>query len=150
MGSRRSLIILETAQANETKKWPIRESVRESAIFSREGFCRNPRGIFPTEFPGEFCRGFFVDFFGPFSLEKIGGKNPPKNPRQFSNQNSGVSGPKSTLQGSGLDIFGLVWLGGFQSSLERAETTPTPKSSALARGFDFVGEKVKSIAFWGS
>ena len=68
----------------------------------REGFCRNPRGIFPTEFPGEFCRGFFaVDFFGPFSLEKTGGKNP----RQFSNQNSGVSGPKSTLQGSGLDIM---------------------------------------------
>ena len=24
---------------------------------------------------------FFVDFFGPFSLEKQAGKNPPKNPR---------------------------------------------------------------------
>ena len=44
-----------------------------------------------------------MDFFGPFSLERIGGKNPPNNPRQFSNQNLGVSGPKSTLQGSGLE-----------------------------------------------
>ena len=75
------------------------------SILSREGFCRGPRGIFPTEFRGEFCRGFLVDFFGPSSLEKKGGKNPPQNPRQFSNQNLGVSGPKSTLQGSGLDIF---------------------------------------------
>ena len=40
---------------------------------------------------------------GPFSLEKIGGKNPPKNPQQNSNQNLGVSRPKSTLQESGLD-----------------------------------------------
>ena len=52
-----------------------------------------------------FAVDFLVDFFGPFSLEKTGGKNPSKNPRQFSNQNLGVSGPKSTLQGSGLDDF---------------------------------------------
>ena len=51
----------------------------------------------------DFAVDFLVDFFGPFSLEKTGGKNPPKNPRQFSNQNLGVLGPKSTLQGSGLD-----------------------------------------------
>ena len=70
---------------------------------SRKGFCRNPRGIYPTEFPGEFCRGFFSGFFRAFSLEKNRGKNPPKNPRKFSNQNLGVSGPKSTLQGSGLE-----------------------------------------------
>ena len=73
-------------------------------IGSRKGFCRNPRGIFPTEFPGENCRGFFGGFFRAFFLGKTGRKNPPKNPRQFSNQNLGVSGPKSTLQGSGLDI----------------------------------------------
>ena len=46
--------------------------------FSREGFCRNPRGIFPNKVLGEFCGGFFVDFFGPFSLEKTGGKIHPK------------------------------------------------------------------------
>ena len=34
-------------------------------------------------------------------------KNPPENPRQFSNQNLGVSGPKSTLQGSGLEMLGI-------------------------------------------
>ena len=61
--------------------------------------------MFPTEFPGEFCRGFFGGFFQAFSLEKTGGKNPPENPRQFSNQNLGVSGPKSTLQGSGREEF---------------------------------------------
>ena len=43
------------------------------------------------------------DFCGPFSLEKTGGKNQPKNPRQNSNQNLGVSRPKSTLQESALD-----------------------------------------------
>ena len=75
----------------------------EARNLSRKGFCRNPRGIFPTEFPGECCRGFFGGFFRPFFLGKKRRKNPPKNPRQFSNQNLGVSGPKSTLQGSGLD-----------------------------------------------
>ena len=75
-----------------------RNEIPPSNKLSREGFCRNPRGIFPTKFPGEFCCGFFwAIFFGPFSsLEKTGGKNPPKNPRRFSNQNLGVSGPKST------------------------------------------------------
>ena len=34
---------------------------------------------------------------------KILWKIPPKNPRQNSNQNLGVSRPKSTLQGSGLE-----------------------------------------------
>ena len=42
---------------------PSGSSRRE--IFSRKGFCRNPRGIFPTEFPGEFRRGFFGGFFRP-------------------------------------------------------------------------------------
>ena len=44
------------------------ETQRNNA--SREGFCRNPRGIFPTEFPGEFCRGFFGGFFRAFFLGK--------------------------------------------------------------------------------
>ena len=47
-----------------------------------------------------------VYFLGPFSLERTGGKKPFKNPQQTSNQNLGVSRPKSTLQGSGL---GILW-----------------------------------------
>ena len=58
-----------------------------------------------------FAVDFLVDFLGPFSLEKTGGKYPPKNPRQFSNQNLGVSGPKSTLQGSGLEQLFLEFFG---------------------------------------
>ena len=73
------------------------------SVSSREGFCGNPRGIFPNKVLGDSL----VDFFGPFSLEKTGEKNPPKNPRQNSNQNLGVSRPKSTLQGSGLDKFAM-------------------------------------------
>ena len=62
-----------------------------------------------AEIRGEFFRpnsrvnfavDFLVDFFGPFSLEKIGGK---KSTQKSTNQNLGVSGLKSTLQGSGLD-----------------------------------------------
>ena len=75
----------------------------QSKELSRKGVCRNPRGSFLNKVPGEFCEGFFGGFFGPVFLEKTGGKNPPKNPRQFSNQNLGVSGPKSTLQGFGLE-----------------------------------------------
>ena len=76
-----------------------------------------------AEIRGEFFRpnsqvnfavDFLVDFFGPFSLEKTGGKNPPKNPRQFSNRNLGVSRPKSTLQGSGLEQISFSW-GEFRS-----------------------------------
>ena len=59
--------------------------------------------FFRTKSQVNFAGDFSVDFFGPFSLEKIGGKNPPKNPRQNSNRNLGVSRPKSTLQESGLD-----------------------------------------------
>ena len=38
---------------------------------SRKGFCRNPRGIFPTEFPGEFCGGFFRGIFSWKEEESI-------------------------------------------------------------------------------
>ena len=50
------------------------QCLSKTASFSRTGFCRNPRGIFPNEFPGEFCLGFF----GPFSLEKQQDKIHPK------------------------------------------------------------------------
>ena len=46
---------------------------------------------------------FFGRFFWAFFLGEKGGKNPPKNPRQNPNRNLGVSRPKSTLQGSGLE-----------------------------------------------
>ena len=89
-------------------------------FISRKGFCRYPRGIFPNKVPGEFCGGFLVDFFGPLSLKKIGGKTPPKTPRQNSNRNLGVSRPKSTLQGSGLDFL-----------LKSASSHPLPKNRLL-------------------
>ena len=73
---------------------------------SREGFCRNLRGFFPNKFPGEFCHGFFGGFLGAFFLGRNRRKKSPKNPRQNSNQNLGVSLPKSTLQGSGLEKLG--------------------------------------------
>ena len=75
---------------------------------SRKGFCRNPRGIFPDKVLGEFCRGFFGGVFRAFFLGKSRSKKSPKNPRQNSNQNLGVSRPKSTLQGSGLDKITFV------------------------------------------
>ena len=53
--------------------------------------CWNLMGIFPNEFPGEICRGFFVDFLRPFPLETTRGKDPPKNPWQNSNLNLGAS-----------------------------------------------------------
>ena len=70
---------------------------------SRKGFCRNPRGIFPNKVPSEFCGGFFGGFFLAFFLGKNRRKKSPKNPRQNSNRNLGVSRPESTLQESGLD-----------------------------------------------
>ena len=54
--------------------------------------------------PGWILRGIFWWIFsGLLSLEKIGRKHPPTNPRQNSNRNLGASRPKSTLQGSGLE-----------------------------------------------
>ena len=81
----------------------------------RAGICQEKAS---AEIRGEFLRtksrvnfagDFLVDFFGPFSLEKIGRKIPPKNPRQNSNRNLRVSRPKSTLQESGLENF-REWL----------------------------------------
>ena len=55
-------------------------------------------GIFRPNSHVNFAGDFFCGFFGPFSLEKTGGKNPQQN----SNQNLGASRPKSKiLQGSG-------------------------------------------------
>ena len=49
---------------------------------------RNPREKFPTKLLGGFLG---VDWFLPFSLEKVGGENSPQNPQQNSNQNLGVT-----------------------------------------------------------
>ena len=43
-----------------------KRSGRAQGTFSREGFCRSPRGIFSNTVPGEFCRGFLVGFWGLF------------------------------------------------------------------------------------
>ena len=51
-----------------------------------------------------FAGEFLVDFFEPFSLENRK-RTPPKNPQQNSNQILGVSRPKITLQGSGLEFL---------------------------------------------
>ena len=45
-----------------------------------------------------------MDFFGSFSLQKNRRKNPPQNPQQISNQNLGVSPPKSTRFRPDLDL----------------------------------------------
>ena len=69
---------------------------------SRKGFCRDP-GIFRRHLRVNSV-GFLVDFLlEPSSLEKTGANIHPKIHSKNSNQNLGVSGPKSTLQGSGLD-----------------------------------------------
>ena len=52
-----------------------------SLCFSRKGFCRNPRGIFPNKVPGEFGGEFFGGFFGAFFLGRKGGTRPSKNPQ---------------------------------------------------------------------
>ena len=64
---------------------------------SRKGFCRNPRGIYP-KYRVNFAGGYLVDFSGLFPL----GKQDGKSTQQYSNQNSGASLTKSTLQGSAL------------------------------------------------
>ena len=62
--------------------------------------------FFQTKSRVNFAGDFLVDFFRGFFLGKNRRKkSTPKNPRQNSNRNLGVSRPKSTLQGSGLDTF---------------------------------------------
>ena len=57
------------------------------------------REFFRTKSQVNFAGDVFVDFFGPFSLDKNRRtKSTKKNPRQNSNRNLGVSRPKSTLQ----------------------------------------------------
>ena len=73
---------------------------------SRKGICRNPTEFFLPNYHVTSAGEFLEDFLGPWSLERTGGKNPQqKNLQQNSNQNLGVSRPKSTLQGSVLDNF---------------------------------------------
>ena len=64
---------------------------------------RNPRGIFPNKSPGEICKGFSATFSRSFSLEIE--ENPLHNPQQNSNQNLGVSRPKSHCQDLPLSNF---------------------------------------------
>ena len=69
-----------TLDAHDSESLDSRFRIADSVppSMSRKGFCRNPRGIFPNKVPSEFCGDFLVDFFGPFSLEKTGGKIHPK------------------------------------------------------------------------
>ena len=135
-------------------------------LVANKGFCRNPRGNYLNKVPGEFCGGFFGGFLaeilGPFSLDKIGGKNPPKTPRQNSNRNLGVSQPKSTLQGSGLDKiraeenknfrkFVLQLVCPYQNLVDRTEHADQPmvkQSKELEYvGFGSVRKSLMSIIF---
>ena len=82
------------------------QKVKETNHFSQEkASAEIRREFFRTKSWVNFAGDFLVDLFGPFSLEKSGGKKPPQNPQQNSNQNLGVSRPKPTLQGSGLEFF---------------------------------------------
>ena len=83
-------------------------------------------GIFPTEFLGEFRGDVFVDFWELWSLEETGGKAPPKNPHQNSNQSLGILRPKSTLQGSGHDKEGTraINLNNFGEILPKLDPGP--------------------------
>ena len=72
-----------------------------------------------------------MDFGGPFSLEKTGGINPPKNPQQNSDLNLGVSRRKSTLQGSGLEDHSQVGFRGSNASGGRIVLHDASKMAAL-------------------
>ena len=74
--------------------------------FSKYPFAKYPFASFWNS-QVNFVGDVLVDLLGPFSLEKAAGQIPPQNPQQNSNQNLGVSRPKSTLQGSGLDTLGV-------------------------------------------
>ena len=67
--------------------------------FQDKAFAETREGIYLNKFLGEIREGFLVDFWGTFSLEEEGGKNPWQN----SNQNLRALRPKSTLQESGLE-----------------------------------------------
>ena len=82
-----------------------------SGQMSRKASAEIRGEFFRTKSRVNFAGDFLVDYFWPFSLGKIGGKNPPKNPRQNSNRNLGVLEPKSTLQESGLDKWGRTHMG---------------------------------------
>ena len=75
----------------------------------------------PGEFAGHLGVDFFVFIFGgllPWKKKNRGGKNPPENPRQNSNQNLGALRPKfQILQGSGLECLGIANGGGSDSWL---------------------------------
>ena len=79
--------------------------------FFKRRLLQKSEGNFSEQSPGEFSGGFLVFFFwggGRFPWKKDE-RIHPKNPRQNSNKNLGASRPKSTLQGSGLDIHSLEY-----------------------------------------
>ena len=81
-----------------------RKNTRQKRIESQDKASAEIRGgIFPDKFLGEVCRGLFGGFWGSFSLEKTGGKNPKSHPQQIQTRIWELRGQKSTLQESGLD-----------------------------------------------
>ena len=89
---------------------------RQVKTLSRNGFCRNPIGIFSEQ-------NFWVDF-----------PNPPKNPQQNSNQNLGASRPKSTLQGSGLEILQFTWVSESKPEVKISNVSWNAKMRARKEG----------------
>ena len=92
-----------------------RSTSRISFFSSKIDISPNTQEQASAEIRGNFVRtkswvnsagDFLVDFFGPFFLEK-GGKNPPKNPQQNSNQNLGVPRPNPShcKDPAGLDKY---------------------------------------------
>ena len=57
---------------------PPRHAQRRTLNMSREGFCRNARGNYPTKILGEFCGRFLGGFLGAFFLEKKTGEIFPR------------------------------------------------------------------------
>ena len=66
-----SIYLCTTLRASATSK----QKKASVSTISREGFGRNPCGIFPPEIPNNFGEGFCADFGGPFPWKQVGGQN---------------------------------------------------------------------------
>ena len=119
-------------------------SLAQTKIQNKKGLLQKSEGNFSDRIPRWILQGIFWWIFsGLFPWKKTGGKHPPKNPRQNSNRNLGVSRPNSTLQGSGLENFpkkcrndfallllplikffsevrGIAWFGSFAAKIHTA------------------------------
>ena len=78
--------------------------------FVKKGLLQKSEGNFSTEFPGEFCGGFFWWIFSGLFLGKKEENIHPKIHGKIQIENLGALRPKSTLQGSGLDSLGSSWV----------------------------------------